>query len=245
MEANQTTTLPALLASYLSKHPNGVPFDVLLTDLEAHASAEAITQSLNQAVNDGTIRPSYQAGAPSSRWGHRTSNILFYASSSLPLLRATPNEINEVVRYFAAREDYERHGGGPWVMLEASKVFEDFATKHQMPAAKVAHIFETLRSEGMLRFEARSANGYISVTLSAHRNYTVVALQADEPAYRGASHKYHLRYFHVRAGSAEIACQKVNRVHIEDGELEVQSVVEGLVNFEAPPNCSEVVIESL
>jgi len=234
METNSSKVV-SLIEAYLSAHPNGVRFDELLTDLETQALPEALADALNQAVDNGTVRYLYQAGGTSTRWERGPSNIVLFLASNLAVLRASSAEVDDVVRYFAQREDYERFGGGPWVMLEAAKVFEEFASKQQMPAAKLAGIFDTLRSEDMLKFMARPQNGYITVTLSAHRQYTVVALQVENPAYHGGPCNYSVRYFHVRAGSPDVACRKVARVWVDDGRLEVQSVAEGIVKFEVPP----------
>jgi hypothetical protein len=247
METDPSKVL-ALVVNYLSKQPNGVRFDELLTNLESQATPKALADALNQAVDNGTVRYLYQPGVQSTRWERGPSNIVLYLATNIGLLPASSAEVDEVVRYFAQREDYERFGGGPWVMLEVDKVFEDFASKKQMPAAKLASIFETLRSEGMLQFLARPENGYITVTMSAHRQYTVVAMQVDNPAYHGGPCHYSVRYFHVRAGSPDVACRKVERVWVDDGKLEVQSVVEGAVKFEVPPGSIEgatLSIESL
>jgi hypothetical protein len=247
METDPSKVL-ALVVDHLSKQPSGVRFDELLTNLESQAAPTALADALNQAVDNGAVRYLYQAGPQSTRWERGPSNIVLYLATNIGLLSASPAEVNDVVSYFAQREDYERFGGGPWVMLEAAKVFEDFASKKQMPAAKLAGIFETLRSEGMLQFLARAENGYITVTLSAHRHYTVVAMQVENPAYHGGPCNYSVRYFHVRAGSPDVACRKVERVWVDDGRLVVQSVVEGSVKFEVPPGSVEgatLSIESL
>jgi hypothetical protein len=231
-----------LLLDYLKQHSYGVTFGALLTDLAEHARPGALADALNQAVNDGAVRYIYRPEPAPEKQNCRT-DLAFYLAEHLPLSPASPAEIDAVVNYFARREDYERFGGGPWVMLEAATVFEDFAK--DLPAAKLAYVFETLRHEQMLKFLARDKNRYVTVTLSAHRYYTVLAMQTEPAALRSAPPTCRLRYFHVRAGSAEVACQKVARIVPDEGTLEVHAVAEGRIQYEAALGKVPVEVEAL
>lgn len=239
---NSPSEARRLLLHYLAEHSYGVTFGALLTALAPNATAEAITELLNQAVNDGAVRYIYRPEQAPETQNCRT-DLAFYLAEHLPLSFASQEEINAVVRYFAQREDYDRFGGGPNVMLEAAKVFEAFAK--DMPAAKLAYVFETLRREQMLSFLARGKNRYVTVTLSAHRYYSVLALHTEPSVLRTAPPSCRLRYFHVRAGSAEVACEKVARIVPDEGTLEVQAVMEGCNQYEAVPGKPVPVVEQL
>lgn len=232
MSDKQAPQAFGLVMNYLDNHTYGVTYRGLLDAMQEKATPEEVSRALDYAVNSGEARFTYQPGPEDPQW-KRAVDVVFYPALSMLLPVATQDEVDAVVEYFSRHEDYGRMGGGATVMLEVAQVYRDLSSK--MSVQKISHALVTLRQEELLHFMSREKNGYLTVTLPGTRSFTVVALEQTDPPYYGAPYLYKVRCFHVRAGTPEKACEKVENLHLTEAKLIPQLVSEGYLKSQAAP----------
>jgi hypothetical protein len=185
-----STDCRTAITEALAEAGPGLTLNELMAQLLAYHAPQAVCDTLGAAVRDGAVALAYQ-DVPEER-----EALLFrLAVAPGPVTAEIHQAAEDLVHYLGSRTD---NRGDDHPIANPAAIFKALEGKHAVPALEAA--FQLAFSEQLLWPVARSSNSYVTVTLSQHRVYTVLAY--DRTAQQA-------EVFHVRGGSEAVVLHKL------------------------------------
>lgn len=198
---NATPTLA--VRELLTGRPEGLKLQDLIARLEdQNLDPQAVCDGLEQVAQDCQVKLAHDpAGDPRNELLFKpampypfVADIESVAGQELLDLEAVQAAANAIVRYLASLTD-QRGDDSP--IAPPSELFRKLAPQHSVEVLEKA--FEVAFAEGLLYLMARPTNGYVTVTLSRTRGYTIFSHDGQT--------------FHVRAGAEALANLKFDAAY--------------------------------
>jgi hypothetical protein len=226
----------ALVITGLGHYPRGLSRAELAEELGTVLAADEVRAALCTAVNDDRVRYAYRKpGALALADGERDGEVVYFAGDRPVYSVGTPDEVNQVLQFLAQPVEGARTQAllaGTWTAeqdsayrdtREVTAVYEHFEGKIAPPV--IGYALNVLRDEGVLQF-AIDAGGIAFFKVIGMHRFTVTAHDLVEQK---------LRWFHVRAGSAAKAMEKVQSIAPGGMALDIQgAALEWLTYTPAP-----------
>lgn len=228
-----------LVVTCLSQYPRGLSIIELAQELGTVLCADEVCAALCAAVNNDHARHAYQKpGALALADGEHRGELVYFAGDRPVYAVGTPEEVNQILQFLAQPLDGARTQailGGSWTAeqdavyrdtREVTAVYEHF--KGKLAPSVIGYALNVLREEGIVRFDI-DAGGIAFHKLIGMYRFTVMAHDLVEQKQR---------LFHVRAGSAAKAMEKVQGIAQGGMALDIHGTAPEWLTYTPAPNKS-------